>query len=124
MPRYKIWDKQEDIYTLGKDRDSGKMHWTAAEYIEEKAQYAANPNTKIVVGGGAVNGKYFLLYDEFVEQRKKEGAPVTDGMTDAEILAAIEEFEDNPPWAGEPSPEERMAAAQEVMALNSMPDVE
>ena len=42
-------------------------------------------------------------------------------MTDEEILAAIEDFEDNPPDPG-PSVEERTAAALEFLAMNSLPD--
>ena len=42
-------------------------------------------------------------------------------MNDEEILAAIEDFEDNPPDPG-PSVEERTAAALEFLAMNSLPD--
>ena len=45
---------------------------------------------------------------------------ITDGMTDEEVLAAIEDFEDNPPSADEPSVEERTAAALEFLAMNSL----
>lgn len=42
-------------------------------------------------------------------------------MTDEEVLAAIEAFEDNPPDPG-PSVEERTAAALEFLAMSSLPD--
>ena len=43
-------------------------------------------------------------------------------MTDQEILAAIEDWEDNPPVSNEPTVEERTAAALEFLAMNSLPD--
>lgn len=43
-------------------------------------------------------------------------------MTDEEVLAAMEAFEDNPPGADLPSVEERTAAALEFLAMNSLPD--
>jgi len=43
-------------------------------------------------------------------------------MTEEEVLAAIEDFEDNPPGANEPSVEERTAAALEFLAISSLPD--
>ena len=56
-----------------------------------------------------------------VERYKKAGAAISDVMNDEEILAAIEDFEDNPPDPG-PSVEERTAAALEFLAMNSLPD--
>ena len=50
-----------------------------------------------------------------------EYSAITDGMTDKEVLAAIEDFEDNPPAPG-PSVEERTASALEFLAMNSLPD--
>jgi len=43
-------------------------------------------------------------------------------MTDDEVLAAIEDFEDNPPGAGEPSSEERIAAALEAQVMMAEPE--
>ena len=56
-----------------------------------------------------------------VERAKKSGVAITEAMTDAEVLAAIEDFEDNPPDPG-PTVEERTAAALEFLAMNSLPD--
>lgn len=116
MSRYAIWNKTDDIFTLGVDSATGKAHWTAAEYIAAKAPWAANPNVKVIVGGGVVNGTCFMEYASTVEFYKKQGAAIVDGMTDEEILAAIEDFEDNPPSSTEPSTEERTAAALEAIA--------
>jgi hypothetical protein len=121
MARYKIWDKQEDIYTLGSDKN-GRNHWTAAEYIAQKAAWAANPNIKVIVGGGAINGTVFMEFEATVERYKKAGAAIEDNMADADVLAAIEAFEDTPPADPGPSPEERIAAAMEYQNLADMED--
>lgn len=120
--KYKIWDKTEDIFTLGAEKD-GKYQYTAQEYIVNKAPWAANPNVKVIIGGGVINGLVFMEYSATVEFYKKQGAAITDDMTPEEALAAIEYFEDNPP-EGEPGPEERTAAALEALAMNGMEDAE
>ena len=122
MSKYSIWDKTSDIYTLGRDKN-GKSHWTAQEYITAFAPWAANPNVKVIVGSGAINGTVFMEYGATVEFYKKQGAAITDGMTDAEVLAAIETFEDNPNSSGESTTEERIAAALEAQVLLAMPAV-
>jgi hypothetical protein len=122
MARYKIWDKQETIYTIAPDK-TGKGAFTPEEWIA-KWPWAGIPGVKTIIGGGAVNGTVCMQFDMMVEAYKKRGAAIIDGMSDEEILAAIEEFEDTPPPPGEPTPEERQAAALEMMALNGMEDVE
>lgn len=115
--RYKIWDKQEDIYTLGTTPE-GKNHWTAQAYIQERAPWAANPNVKVIIGNGAINGTVFMEFNMTVAQYINMGANIIDGMTDEEILTAIQDFEDNPPQPPfTPSPEERIAAALEYQNL-------
>lgn len=120
MARYKIWDKIEPISTIGADQ-SGKSIWTAAEYINDKAQWAANPAVKVIVGAGPINGTHFMELTQTVDVYKRNGCPIVDGMTDAEILATIEEYENHPP-EGPASADERTAAALEFMVLNSLPD--
>ena len=117
MARYAIWDKKQDIYTIN-------SHHTAAEYINRYAPWAANPNVKVIVGGGAINGMCFMEYEATVDCYKRQGAPIIDGMTDEEVLAAIEYFEDNPPVSTEVSAEERIAAALEYQVMASLPDEE
>ena len=123
MARYAIWDKQSDIYTLGRDAETGKMRWTALEYIERHAPWAMNPGVKVVVGGGVVNGTVFMELGAAVEHYKRLGARIEDGMSDEEALAAIEYFEDNPPEP-EPTAEERIAAMMEFQVMMSLPDEE
>ena len=121
MSRYAIWDKTSDIYTLGKDPTTGKSHFTAQEYIDGFAPWVAIPSVKVIVGGGAINGTVFMEFEAAREQYKRMGAAITDGMTDAEVLAAIESFEDAPP-AAEATAEERIAAALEYQVMASLPD--
>jgi hypothetical protein len=123
MARYKIWDKQETIYTPVPDKETKKGVFTPEEWIE-RWPFAGIPGVKVVVAGGAINGGFCGEFGEMKETYQKAGADITDGMTDEEVLAAIEAFEDNPPGAGEPSTEERTAAALEFIAMNGMEDVE
>ena len=115
MARYKIWDKIEDIYTLGRDSATGKMQWTAQEYIDYKAPWAANPNIKIIVGGGAVNGTMFLEFESTKEFYEQQGCDFSTCTTDEEILAAMEAWDNRVP---EPviTAEDRQAAALEAIA--------
>lgn len=48
---------------------------------------------------------------------------IDDALSDDEAIAAIEEIRNTPAPDPEPTAEERIAAAQELIALNSMPDV-
>ena len=121
--RYAIWDKVSDIYTIGMDEKTGKLKWSAQDYIDSRAPWAANPNAKVIVGGGDINGTVFMNFNMTVESYKKMGADIQTGMTDTQILQAIEDFEDNPP-EGEPTPEERIAAALEFNNIINMPEEE
>jgi hypothetical protein len=114
MSRYKIWNKQDNIYTIAPD-ETGKAVFTPDEWMA-KYPWAGIPGVKTIIGGGAINGTVCMQFDMTIEMYRKAGVEITDDMTDAEALAAIEDFEDNPP-AGEPTPEERMAAALEYQAM-------
>lgn len=121
--RYKIWDKVEDIYTLGSD-ENGKAQWTAAEYIQAHAPWANNPNMKVVVGGGAINGTVFMEFSGMIDRYKRMGAEIEEGMADDEILEAIEKHEDRKPPEPAPDATERIAAALEYQNVASMEDDE
>jgi hypothetical protein len=107
--RYKIWDKQEPIYT-----PVGEV-FTAQQWLD-KWPWAKLPNTKCVISAGPINGALMAEFSSFVEQYKKMGCPIDDAMTDEEILQAIEDFEDNPPEP-EPTIEERAIALEEFKAM-------
>lgn len=117
MAKLVFWDKKSDIFTPGVNKD-GKGQWTAAEYIQQKAPWAANPNVKVIVSGGAINGACFWEFEATKEAYKSRGAAITDKMTDDEVLAAIEDYINNPPPA-EPTAEERIAAAMEYQNIMS-----
>lgn len=122
MARYAIWDKKSDIYTPGADQN-GVSHWTAEDYIATHASWAAIPTVKVIVGGGPINGTCFMEYEATVDFYKRQGATITDNMTDEEVLAAIEAYENTPP-SNEPTAEERIAAALEYQTMASLPDKE
>jgi hypothetical protein len=119
MARFKLWDKQETIYTLAPD-ETGKGSFSPEEWIA-KYPWAGIPGIKVIIGGGAINGTVCMQYDMTVETYKNAGAAITDDMTDEEVLTAIEAFETTPPQMGV-SPEERIAAALEAIELNGMED--
>lgn len=114
MARYQIWNHTDSIIT-----PSGAQ-FSAREW-EERYPWCKMPGVKMVISTGPVNGGCALVFDDLVERARKTGVTLEDGMTDAEILAAIEDFEDNPPDPG-PTVEERTAAALEFLAMNSLPD--
>lgn len=113
--RYAIWDKVSDIYTpVG-----GKL--TAEEWI---AQYGwINAAGAVpVVAAGPING---ALIDELGQMKtrcEQRGATFDEGLSNEELLDAIEEFEDTPRPVVEvePTAEERIAAALEYQNLLSL----
>lgn len=124
MNRYRFWDKTSDIYTLGIDDRTGKNHFTAQEYIDTFAPWAANKNVKVIVGGGAINGTVFMEFESTKEHYARMGCDFSACETDDDYLRAIEAFEDNPPGANDPTNEERIAAALEAQVMMALPDVE
>lgn len=114
MARYQIWNKTDDIIT-----PSG--HQFTAEEWADRYPWAKIPGAKMIINTGPINGGSALEFSSYAQAAKKRGAAIADGMTDEEVLAAIEDFEDNPPDSG-PSVEERTAAALEFLAMNSLPD--
>ena len=124
MHRYIIWDKKSDIFTLGRDNETGKTQWTAAEYIDYYAPWANNPNAKIIVGGGIINGTVFMEFEATKAMYLSHGAEITEDMNDREVLDVIEAFEDKQPEAENIiTAEERIAAALEMIALEGMEDI-
>ena len=114
MARYQIWDGTSDIYTPSGEKNSPE-EW-AARYPWVKI-----PGTRMIITAGVINGGAAMEFSATKESYKRMGANITDGMTDEEVLAAIEDFEINPPDPG-PSVEERTAAALEFLAMSSLPD--
>lgn len=110
MSRYKIWDKNETIYT-----PSGE-EFTKEQWLD-RYKWAKNPNAKMIIGAGAINGTVAMEFGATVEYYKKRGCQIDEStMTDAEILQAIEDFEDTP-IVPEPDSTERMVALEEYKAM-------
>lgn len=118
MARYAIWNKKDTIIT-----PIGEV-LTAAQWIE-RYPVASLPSIKVVCGGGEINGSFFGTLGSMVEHYEKQGCDFSVCTTDEEKLNAIEAFEDAMnATSTEPTPEERIAAAVELQAMASLPDVE
>ena len=74
------------------------------------------------MGGGIINGSVALVFDNEVERYRKAGCDFSSCTTDEDYLAAIEEFEDNPPVSTAVSDQTRIADALEDMVALSLPD--
>ena len=111
MAKYKIWDKQEDVYT-----PSGKVY-TAQEWMEKYGWLSA-PSAVPVVAGGLINGAFAGELSEMKALYEKMGADFSACATNEDCLAVIEACEDsmNAPNT-DPTPEERIAAALEFQNL-------
>lgn len=118
--RYQIWNKTDDIYTPGAP-DGGTGHFSAGEWMQ-RYPWVTQPGAKMIITAGVINGGCAMEFEAAKAAYAARGAAITDNMTDDEVLAAIEAFEDNPPGADEPTVEERTAAALEFLAMSSLPD--
>jgi len=108
--RYKIWDKQEPIYT-----PVGEM-FTAEQWMN-RWPWAKLPNSKCVISAGTINGGVMMEFNSLVENYRRRGCQIDPTtMTDEEILQAIEAFEDTPPQAPV-TPEERAQAMEEYKSM-------
>ena len=113
--KYKLWDKKEFIYTPVGEVISPE-DWIA------RYPWANIPTAKMVISGGTVNGAFCGELNDMKTMYHKMDASITEGMSDEEVLEPIENFEDNPPWADQPTVEERTAAALEAQVLLTLPE--
>lgn len=113
MP-YQIWNKADTLYTpIGETI-------TAQEFLAKHPVYNL-PHAKCVIATGAINLAFMSEFEMFKQHYKSQGVPITDAMTDDEVVAAVNEWEANPPVVEQPvSSEERIAAALEAQVLLSM----
>lgn len=112
MARYKIWNKVDSIITpIGES--------LTAEDWKERYGWAKSPNVKAVIGGTAINGSVMMEFESMKDHYKRLGCSFTEGMTDEEVLAAIELFEDTPPEAPI-TVEDRAMAAQEFQLMETI----
>lgn len=116
MARYQIWDKTSDVYT-----PSGAK-FTAKEWAT-RYPWSDIPGAKMIITTGIINGGVAMEFESTKTVYTQRGAAITEDMTDEEVLAAIEDFEDNPPTVEESvSAEERIAAALEYQNLTTLED--
>lgn len=116
MAKYKIWNKQDPLIT-----PIGEV--LTAEQVKAKYPASALPNMKYIICDAAISMGVFMEFEATKEHYKRLGVPITDDMTDQEVLDAISYWEENPP-APEPSAEERIAAMLEFQSMMMMPEVE
>ena len=113
--RYAIWDKVSDIYTPVGEKLSPQ------EWISRYGWINA-PGAVPVVAAGIINGAYSGELNQMKSGCESMGATFDEGLSNEELLDAIEEFEDTPRPVveAEPTAEERIAAALEYQNLLSL----
>lgn len=118
MSRYKIYDNKSPVFTpIGEEL-------TAEQWL---SRYPWAKHTKMVVGGGVINGSVALVFDDYVSMMAKAGCDFSACTSDQDYLDAIENFEDA---AGKGSTEDtvsdqtRIADALEDIVALSMPAAE
>lgn len=113
MARYKIYDNKSDVITpVGETL-------TAEQWLN---RYPWARMAKMIVGGGVINGSVALVFDDYVDMMRKAGCDFSNCTTDEEYLAAIENFEDNPPVSTAVDDQTRIADALEDLVVMNMPD--
>lgn len=114
--KYKIWNKQDNLIT-----PIGEV--LTPQQVFERYPAAAVNGIKYIICDTPINMAVFMEFEATKEHYKRLGVPITDTMTDQEVLDAISYWEENPP-APEPTAEERVAAALEFQNLMLLPDIE
>lgn len=114
MARYAIWNKKDPIIT-----PIGEV-LTAKEWIE-RYPVAGIDSITVVCAAGEINGGYFGTLGQMKTMAENNGASFDESLSDEEVLAAIETFEDeiNSSTSSEPSAEERIAAALEYQNMTA-----
>lgn len=118
MKRYAIWDKASPVIV-----PTGKVF--TAEQWKEKYPVAALDSITVVCSAGEISGGFFGTLGQMVQMYEAQGADFSACETAEDKLAVIEAFEDalNAP-SGEPTTDERIAAALEYQVMASLPDAE
>ena len=109
MTKYKIWNTTDTLVT-----PIGEV--LTAEQVKAKYPASAVAGMKYIICDAPISLGVFMEFTQTKASYKQMGVPITDGMTDQEVLNAITYFEENPP-PPEPSPEERTAAALEFQSM-------
>ena len=106
MAKYAIWNKKDPIIT-----PIGEI-LTAEQWIE-RYPVAGIDTITVVCSAGEINGGYFGTLGQMKTMAENSGATFDENLTDEELLAAIEAFEDELNVDTGASAEERIAAALE-----------
>lgn len=114
--KYKIWDKQSNLIT-----PIGEV--LTPEQVFKRYPSSAIEGMKYIICDAPISMGVFMEFESAKNHYKALGVPITDNMTDQEVLDAISNWEENPPTPP-PSPEERIAAAIEFQNLLNMPTIE
>ena len=80
MARYKIYDNKSDVITPVGEK------LTAEQWLD---RYQWGRYTKMIVGGGIINGSVALVFDDEVERYRKAGCDFSACVTDEDYLAAL-----------------------------------
>lgn len=117
MKRYAIWDKQSQVIT-----PIGEV-LSPQEWLD-RYPYLSLETMVPVVAYGTINGAFCGELSQMKFMWEQQGAEFDDGLSNEEILEAIEAFEDamNEPDPYHVSTEERIAAALEAQVMMSLPD--
>ena len=116
LKKYSIWDKKSPIIT-----PIGEV-MTAEQWIN-RYPVAGLDSITVVCSAGEINGGFFGTLGQMVQMYTAQGADFSTCTTDEEKLEVIEAFEDAMSTSsGEPSAEERIAAALEYQVMSSLPD--
>lgn len=118
MARYQIWNKTDKIYTPVGEEFTPEIWMSRYSWIRI-------PGVVPVVAAGPINGAFIGILSDMKAMAERQGATFTPGISDEELLAEIEAFEDslNAP-STTPSTDERIAAALEAQVMMSLPDEE
>lgn len=119
LNKYQIWDKVSNVYT-----PSGNMY-TAEEWIN-KYKWINIPGMVPVMSAGNINGAMIADLASMKKNAIAQGCVFEEGLSDEQVLEAIEAWEDEraaearaaaEEAANTPTTEERIAAALEYQNL-------
>jgi len=105
--KYKIWNKTDELFTPSGDS------FAASEVIAKNKLAGV---ADFIICDAPINMGVFMEFSQTKATYKGMGVPITDTMTQQEVLDAITYFEENPPTP-EPTADERIAAAMEYANL-------
>jgi hypothetical protein len=112
--KYQIWDKTSPVITPSGDEFS-------ADQWKEKWKWSKLTGVKAIISAGVINGAWMMEFNQTKQRYIDMGAPITEQMTDQEVIDAMEAWDNRVPETTVTS-DDRAAAALELIALSSMPD--